>query len=178
MRSKSEGKEEDEVLFAPLAAAREKKIQERKKIDVNAQKEPEFKEDKSSSHPLLPSEARDIEIKKEKWFEPEGELAVDVYQTEEEIVVQSPIAGIRSENLDIFVENDVLLIRGNRQKPDEIGQRDYFYQECYWGPFSRQIILPKETDPDRITAEMKEGVLIIRIPKVKKEKNKKIIIKN
>ncbi len=127
---------------------------------------------------MLPSEARDIEIKKEKWFEPEGELAVDVYQTEEEIVVQSPIAGIRPESLDIFVENDVLLIKGNRQKPDEIGQRDYFYQECYWGPFSRQIILSKETDPDRITAEMKEGVLIIRIPKVKKEKNKKIIIKN
>ncbi|MBZ1345336.1 MAG: Hsp20/alpha crystallin family protein [Candidatus Nealsonbacteria bacterium] len=150
-------------------------------------KEEGLKEDKSSSPPLAAarevkesklSSSAEIEVKKEDWFEPEGELAIDVYQTEEEIVVQSPIAGIRPENLDIFVENDVLSIRGNRQKPDEIGQKDYFYQECYWGLFSRQVILPKETDPSRIIAEMKEGVLIVRIPKVKKEKSKKIIIKN
>ena len=107
----------------------------------------------------------------------EGQLAVDVYQTDAELVIQSTIAGVKTENLDISIEADTVLIRGNRQEPEEQGEKNYFYQECYWGPFSRQIILPEETDPSRAEAVMKEGVLTIRIPKIEREKKRKITVK-
>ena len=107
----------------------------------------------------------------------EGQLAVDVYQTDAELVIQSTIAGVKTENLDISIEADTVLIRGNRSEPPEQGEKNYFYQECYWGPFSRQIILPEETDPSRAEAVMKEGVLTIRIPKIEREKKRKITVK-
>jgi len=107
----------------------------------------------------------------------EGQLAVDVYQTDAELVIQSTIAGVKSENLDISIEADTVLIKGNRNEPPEQGEKNYFYQECYWGPFSRQIILPEETDPSRAEATMKEGILTIRIPKIEREKKRKITVK-
>jgi len=73
------------------------------------------------------------------------------------------------------LEKDILTIKGIREKPfDEEG--DYFSQECYWGPFSREIILPAEVDPNQATAKMKEGVLTIRIPKILREKKRKVIV--
>jgi len=116
---------------------------------------------------------------KEKWpsfsGEAEGQLAIDVYQTESDLVVQSAIAGVRPENLDIALEKDILTIKGLREKPfNEEG--DYFSQECYWGPFSREIILPAEVDPNQATAKMKEGVLTIRIPKILREKKRKVVV--
>lgn len=115
--------------------------------------------------------------KKERWLESEGELAVDVFQTDSELVIQSAIAGIKPEDLDISVESDVLLIKGKREKLGLEEERNYFYQECYWGSFSRQIILPTEVDPSRIEASMKEGILTIRMPKIERKKKRKIIIK-
>jgi len=103
-------------------------------------------------------------------------LAVDVYQTENELVIQSAIAGVKSEDLDISLEGDVITISGERKKPFE-EKEDYFSQECYWGKFSRQIILPVEVDPNRIEASLKDGILTIRAPKLLKEKKRKIIIK-
>jgi HSP20 family protein len=153
-----------------------KKI-EVKKTEETKQKPTKEKKDLESPIPSVEiSEGKTIEDK-EKWFQPEGELAVDVYQTEEEIVIQSTIAGIKPESLDISVENDVVTIRGIRERPEEAGERDYFYQECYWGPFSRKIILPEETDPSRTDATMKEGVLTIRIPKIQKEKKRNVMVK-
>lgn len=107
--------------------------------------------------------------------EPEGELAVDVYQTEDELVIQSPIAGVRPENLDVSIEDDQLTIKGFRERPREKQEKNYLYQECYWGAFSRQIILPEEVDPSRAQATLKEGILTIRIPKL--EKKRKIIVR-
>ena len=116
---------------------------------------------------------------KEKWpsfsEEAAGQLAIDVYQTEGDLVVQSAIAGVRPENLDIVLEKDILSIKGLREKPfNEEG--DYFSQECYWGPFSREIILPAEVDPNQAKAQMKEGVLTIRIPKILREKKRKVVV--
>ena len=107
----------------------------------------------------------------------EGQLAIDVYQTNSELVIQSTIAGVKPEDLDISIEADTVLIKGNRQEPTESGEKNYFYQECYWGPFSRQIIMPEETDPSRAEATMKEGVLTIRIPKIERKKKRKIAVK-
>ena len=116
---------------------------------------------------------------KEKWLtfsgEAEGQLAIDVYQTENDLVIQSAIAGVRPENLEIALEKDILTIKGIREKPfNEEG--DYFSQECYWGPFSREIILPAEVDPNQAAAKMKEGVLTIRIPKIRREKKRKVVV--
>jgi HSP20 family protein len=107
----------------------------------------------------------------------EGQLTVDVYQTQDDLVIQSAIAGVKSEDLDISIEADSVLIRGRRVEPPEGEKKNYFYQECFWGPFSRQIILPEETDPGRATAEIKEGVLTIRIPKIERKKKRKIAVK-
>lgn len=108
---------------------------------------------------------------------PEGQLTIDVYQTDGEIVIQSAIAGIEPEDLDISIENDMVTIRGNREKVFEKEEKNYFYQECYWGRFSREIILPAETDNSRAKAEMKNGILTIRIPKTEREKKKKIVVR-
>jgi len=120
-------------------------------------------------------EVRNIEDK--KWSSPEGELAVDVYQIDKEIIVRSAVAGVRVEDLDISVDNDVLLIKGKRGRPDQEEGANYFIQECYWGDFSRRIIIPDEIDPSRIDASMKEGILTIRIPRIVREPNKPIKIK-
>ncbi len=117
------------------------------------------------------------EEKTKEWLEPEGQLAIDVYQTDTDIVIQAPIAGVRKEDLDISIENDVVTIRGNREKPLEAEEKNYFYQECYWGPFSREIILPDEGDPSRAEASMKEGILTLKIPRIEREKKRKVAIK-
>lgn len=107
----------------------------------------------------------------------EGQLAIDVYQTDGEIVIQSAIAGVKPDELDISIEGDLVLIKGKREKPAEKSQFNYFYQECYWGPFSRQIILPEEVDPSRAEATIQEGILTIRIPKIERKKKRKIEVK-
>jgi len=119
------------------------------------------------------------EEKKEKIFEKEGQLAVDVFETETDLFIQSAIAGVKVENLDISIERDRLIIKGEREKPAEETEekRNYLYQECYWGQFSREIILPVEVDPSRAEASMKEGILTIKIPKIEREKKRKIEIK-
>ena len=117
------------------------------------------------------------EKREEKWLETEGQLAVDVFQTEDDLVIQSTIAGVRGDDLDVAIEGDKVTIRGKREKPTKDEKINYFYQECYWGPFSREIILPVEIDPSRATALFKEGVLIIRMPKIAREKKRKIAIR-
>lgn len=117
---------------------------------------------------------------KEKWsnLAPDqvGQLAIDVYQTENDLVIQSAIAGVKPETLDVIMEKDIIAIKGAREKPfEETG--DYFSQECYWGSFSREVILPAEVDPNKVMAELKDGILTIRIPKLQKEKRRKIVVR-
>jgi len=118
---------------------------------------------------------------KERWSglgtKHEGQLTIDAYQTENELVIQSAVAGIDPDELEILIEKDILTIRGFRERPfEEAG--DYFTQECYWGPFSREVILPVEIDPEHIEAQMREGILTIRVPKILREKKRKISIRN
>ncbi len=114
----------------------------------------------------------------EDWLaESEGQLTIDVYQTPNEIVIKSTIAGVSPEDIDISITNDMITIKGRRQKDEEVKEEDYYYQECYWGPFSRSVILPVDVEVDRADASMKNGILIIRLPKVEKVKTKKITIK-
>jgi len=106
--------------------------------------------------------------------EGEGQLTIDVYQTPEEIVVESTIAGVNPENLDVDISPESVTIRGKREKEKKISDEDYFYQECYWGKFSRSVILPQEIDPDESVATLKNGVLTVRMPKINRHKSKKL----
>ena len=120
----------------------------------------------------------DKEIESDGIFEEgEGQLTIDVYQTPEEVVVESTIAGVKPEDLDISITNEAVTIRGKREKTETIKDEDYFYQECYWGKFSRSIILPQEIDADKAVAALKNGILIIRLPKLNRQKTKKLKIK-
>jgi len=110
--------------------------------------------------------------------EQEGQLTVDVFQDDENIVIQSTIAGVAPDDLDVSITNDMVTIRGERRQPYEIDHEDYFYQECYWGTFSRSIILPVEIDSDRAEAKIKNGVLTIRIPKANAAMTRKLKVKS
>lgn len=174
--SEPEEEKKEEVKKKPI-----KKVKRAKK--PKKEKTPEIKIEEIEIEEKEAEEAKEEkpkEEKKKKWPSfsgmEEGELAIDVYQTDKDLIIQSAIAGVDLEDLDISIERDIITIRGGREKPFE-EDGDYFMQECFWGPFSREIILPAEADPGRATAEMKNGVLTIRIPKIIRETKKKIVIK-
>lgn len=104
----------------------------------------------------------------------EGQLTVDVYQTEDDIVIKSAIAGITADDIDVSITNDMVTIKGHRKPDEKIRESDYYYQELYWGPFSRSIILPEEIDADKAKATMKNGVLTLRLPKLAKNRIKRV----
>lgn len=107
---------------------------------------------------------------------PEGQLAIDVVQTKDEMVIIAPMAGCRSENLELHLHNDVLTIRGERKSPVSVAESDYFYKECYWGKFSRTIVLPVEVKVEMARAEFKNGILTIALPKTKVSGNIPIVV--
>ncbi len=104
----------------------------------------------------------------------EGQLTIDVYQTPNEVVIKSTVAGVKPEDIDISFTNDMITVRGKRKKEEEITTEDYYYQELYWGAFSRSVILPVEVDVDKAKADIKNGILTIQLPKSEKIKTKKI----
>jgi len=109
--------------------------------------------------------------------EPEGQLTIDVYQTDDDIVVKSTIAGVDTDDLDISITEDTITIRGERDQDDEVDEEHYYYRELYWGSFSRSIILPVEVDPDQAAASIKDGVLTVRVPKSSRSKERKVNVK-
>jgi len=113
---------------------------------------------------------------RKNWDGPEGQLVVDVYETEKELVVISAIAGIKTEQIEVSLENDILIVKGKRDNPSKDKDQRYFLKECYWGPFSKEIILPREIDTSRIDAKVKEGILTVRMQKIERAKNKKISV--
>jgi HSP20 family protein len=107
----------------------------------------------------------------------EGQLSVDVYQTPTEIIIKSAIAGVNPEDLKISLHNDLLTIKGRRQEDINIKEEDYFYKECYFGSFSRSIILPAEVDSHKVDAELENGILVITLHKTD-HKSIKVTAKN
>jgi len=104
----------------------------------------------------------------------EGQLTVDIFQADDHIVIQSTIAGVARKDIDISITDDMVTIRGERKKDPQIKVANYFYEEVFYGLFSRSVILPEEVDLDSATASIKNGVLTIKLPK--KLKTKKITI--
>ena len=112
------------------------------------------------------------------WEEPEddfpGQLAVDVYETEERLYVKARTAGVNKEELDVSISDGILTISGTLSSGDETGATNWHIQECYWGEFSRTVALPVAVKEDEVEAVLKDGVLTISFIKVKQEQAKKI----
>jgi len=155
--------------------------------DEEEEKEKELEEMKERPLTIEPENAKTKKIKKEPiiaepskeknfdWLpEAEGQLTIDVYQTPSDIVIKSTIAGVNPDDLDISITNDMVTIKGKREKDTEVTEGDYYYQECYWGSFSRSIILPVDVEAERAEASLKNGILSIRLPKIEKVKTRKI----
>jgi HSP20 family protein len=107
----------------------------------------------------------------------EGQLSIDVFQTNDNLIVKSTIAGVKPEDIDISINNDMLTVRGKREMKDEIHDDNYLYRECYWGSFSRSIILPMEVKADKIDASLENGVLTVTLPKAQSAKQISIKVK-
>ena len=122
----------------------------------------------------------DEEETEQNWLEAgegeevEGQLAVDVFQTKESVVIKAPIAGVDPKQLEVAIAEDVVTIRGERVDDSVVERENYYVQECYWGAFSRSIIMPVSVNADKAEASLKNGVLTIAIPKVIQDKVKKI----
>ncbi len=115
--------------------------------------------------------------KEKSWLQPEGKLAVDVYETDSSFVVLAAVGGISTKDINVSVEKDMLIIKGSRENPVQQDDKKYFYKECYWGPFSRKIIVPQNVNTSKIDASMENGILKVELPKLQKEEKQKIDVK-
>jgi HSP20 family protein len=110
--------------------------------------------------------------------EAEGELTVDVYQTPDEIVIKTMVAGVKPDDLDIDITRSMVTIRGRREEPDDVRQDDYFHKELYWGAFSRTVMLPEEIEVEEAEAVERHGLLTIKLPRIDKAKQNKLRVKS
>jgi len=121
------------------------------------------------------------DTKDDNWIEEEnggGQLTVDVYQTPEDIIVQTMIAGVKPDDLDVSIARDMVTIKGGRQSSHSVKEDNYFHKELYWGSFSRTVLLPQEVDPEMAEATEKHGLLTLRLPKLNKDKSHKLKVKS
>jgi HSP20 family protein len=94
----------------------------------------------------------------------DGQLVLDVYKTSNEIIVQSTMAGVSPENVEVFFGGHILTIQGSRHRDKNIPEENFYYQECYFGDFSRSIKIPEDIDPQKISASLENGILTIKLP--------------
>lgn len=136
---------------------------------------------KKIEHKIIPrDESEVLSVKPDAHNEDEaleGQLTVDIYDDGANIVIQSTVAGVKPEDVDIAITNDMITIRGRRKRHHEINEENYYYKELYWGSFSRSVILPEEVDADRAEAVIKNGLLTLTLPKKQRDMTKKIRVK-
>jgi len=134
-------------------------------------------EDNTIEEPVVEEAESDPTATGEEWEDDEavpGQLAVDVFETKEKLVVKARTAGVNKSDLDVSIADNTLSVRGTLSAGEEAGVENYFVQECYWGEFSRSIALPVTVKEDEIEAVLKDGVLTISFTKVKQDTVKKI----
>lgn len=107
----------------------------------------------------------------------DGQLAVDVYHTNSDIIIKTMVAGIRPEDLDISITRDMVTIKGSREDVMNIDNDDYFHRELFWGSFSRVILLPQEVEIEEAEATERHGLLTIKLPKINKDRQAKLRVK-
>lgn len=106
-----------------------------------------------------------------------GQLALDIFKEDKEIIILAPVAGVNPDDITLSITDDVLVIKGIRVQKHEIPEDEYYTKECFWGNFSRSIVLPLEADTQNISATFENSVLEIRIPRKEVEQTKIIKIK-
>jgi HSP20 family protein len=134
---------------------------------------------------IIESDEREIvktdEEHKDEWLSDEmteeGELAVDVCQTADDIIIKAMIAGVDPSDIEVDITREMVTIRGERMESSESESDDYFFRELYWGSFSRSVVLPEEIEPEEAVAKEKNGLLTIRLPKVDREKISRVKVK-
>lgn len=107
----------------------------------------------------------------------EGQLPVDVYQTGTDIIIRTFIAGVRPDEMNVSISRDMVVIEGSREERDTIVESDYFSRELFWGRFTKTILLPQEVDVDACTANAKDGLLTLTLPKLDKARQTKLRVK-
>ncbi|MDP2820929.1 MAG: Hsp20/alpha crystallin family protein [bacterium] len=160
-------------------------LDEEETKEISEEEEKEKTAKKTSKKEVAKKEENSKKIKmkltgenKKSFFGPSGQLAIDLSQNDEDFVIQATLAGINVEDLDILIEDDLVVIKGERQKPEfKKSEYEYIIQECFWGSFSREIILPEEIKIDDVEATMETGILTIKLPKLKRQKKKRVMIK-
>lgn len=115
--------------------------------------------------------------REEKIFEADGQLAVDVFEDGSNFTVVTAVAGVPAKDIEILIDKDMLIIKGKRYEQKKEEKRNYFYQECHWGSFSRKIILPENIDISKAQAEFNQGILTIKFPFNKSGGKKNISLK-
>lgn len=107
----------------------------------------------------------------------EAQLTVDVFQTPSEIVIKTMVAGVKPDDLEVNITRDMITIHGEREEDRTLSGDDYIHRELYWGSFSRTINLPEEIDVDGAEAVEKHGMLVLRLPKLDKNRQTKLKVK-
>lgn len=131
----------------------------------------------TSSSPAADEPAAQAPAAADEWDEEEavpGQLAVDVYETKDKLVVKARTAGVNKSDLDVSISDNTLSIRGTLSAGNEDDVENYFVQECYWGEFSRSLALPVPVKEDEVEALLKDGVLTVSFIKLKQDTVKKI----
>ncbi len=108
----------------------------------------------------------------------DGELPVDMFQTDDAIVIRALVAGVSPGELDISITRDMVTLRGVREEIQEVHDDGYFHRELFWGSFSRTLVLPEEIAIDEAEAQEKHGMLEIRLPKLDKHRSTQLKVKS
>ena len=133
----------------------------------------------SDDAPVQDSPVEESQQSDDSWEEEEampGQLAVDVYETEERLVIKARTAGVNKSDLDVSISDGILTISGTLSSGDDSAATQWHIQECYWGEFSRTLALPVPVKEDEVEAVLKDGVLTISFIKIKQEQARKIEI--
>lgn len=139
----------------------------------------EFEDDFQNNQYDTPPQHQDDEWGDESGYEQEdaiGELAVDMYETPDHIVIQTMVAGVRPDQLDVAITRDQCTVTGRREGARDVPPEDYMHQELYWGEFSRTVDLPEEVEVDTAEANESHGLLTITLPKISTDRETRLEI--
>ncbi|MCK5490319.1 MAG: Hsp20/alpha crystallin family protein [Candidatus Pacebacteria bacterium] len=176
--SEKEKQEENDVNRIEVNNDYEKEISDIMKNSAEIENSGNENSDDRKEEENVIVETVENRVDNQNWNEKEsaedGQLTVDVYKSKEYIIIKSIIGGVRPEDLDISVTSDMVTIKGKRNNLDEVNMDDYYYQECFWGNFSRSIILPNDIKTEGVEAIIKNGILTLKLPKIEKNSLTKI----
>jgi HSP20 family protein len=105
-----------------------------------------------------------------------SEPAVDLYEDKDAVVVKAELPGMTKDDIQVNITDHMLILKGEKKKDEEVKEKDYYRSERIYGAFTRSLPLPTETDPEKVHATFKNGVLEVRLPKTEEAKKREIKI--